>query len=207
MKNVSVKRRSFISALLLEAGGLLLFWGCDIFGYDCYVLILVVVFVFMDGVRRWLYGLKFPRVWCLFNSLALALTILDIAAQERTWAALESVAANVLIACMFVIGAIGTIPLVQDIAEQRQGKSFPPERHDLTAFFRAYTWVWAVYFLLRAIAWLWLLYNMPVKQAHTLQSIIGPVSLFVMIALSFRGQSLFQCLNKAGLFKTDHKSS
>ncbi|MBF0871780.1 hypothetical protein [Gluconobacter japonicus] len=43
--------------------------------------------------------------------------------------------------------------------------------------------------------------NLPVERAHALQGIIGPVSLFAMIALSFRGQTLFQCLKWMGLFR------
>lgn len=196
-----MNRIAILKVLLLEAGGLLLFWGCDALGYAHYALMAVVAFVLADGLRRWQGALGFPRVWCVFNGLALALAALDVATRGQAWAPFESVAANLLIASVFVLGALGRKPLVQDIAEQRHGAPFPVDRHDLTTFFRAYTWIWAAYFAARAFAWLWMVQNLPVERAHALQGIIGPISLLAMIALSFRGQMLFRGLNRLGVFR------
>ncbi|WP_308718795.1 hypothetical protein [Komagataeibacter xylinus] len=196
-----MSRAATLKALLLETGGLLLFWGCDALGYEHYASMAVLAFVLADGLRRWQGALGFPRVWHLFNGLALALAALDLATRREAWASFESVAANLLIASMFVIGALGRKPLVQDIAEQRQGKPFPTDRHDLQTFFRAYTWVWAAYFAVRAFVWFWMAQHLPVARAHALQGILGPVTLFVMIALSFQGQRVFRGLNRLGLFR------
>ncbi|NVN36957.1 hypothetical protein [Komagataeibacter swingsii] len=50
---------------------------------------------------------------------------------------------------------------MQDIVKQKQGNPFPTDRHDLTMFFRAYTWIWAAYFVARAFAWLWMAQHLP----------------------------------------------
>lgn len=140
-------------------------------------------------------------MWCVLNGLALALAALDIATRGQAWAPFESVADNLLIASVFVIGAIRSKPLVQDIAEQRHGAPFPEHRHDLTTFFRAYTWVWAAYFAARAFAWLWMVQNLPVERVHALQGTIGPASLFAMIMVSFRGQMLLHSLSRLKVFR------
>lgn len=197
-----MNRAATFKTILLEAGGLLLFWGCDAFGYGNYASAAVVLFVISNGFYRWWNALGFPRIWFLFNGLALALAILDSLARGHLWAPYESVGANGLIACMFALGATGRKPLVQEIAEQRQGKPFSLPGQNLTTFFRAYTWVWASYFFIKAGTWLWMAQNFPMEQAHALQSMIGSITLFAMIALSFQGKRLFKSLNKMGFFKT-----
>ncbi len=102
---------------------------------------------------------------------------------------------------MFAIGAFGRKPLVQDIGKQRQGYPFPTDRDDLRTFFRAYTWIWAAYFAVRAFVWLWMALHLLAARAHALQGILGPVTLFLMIALSFQGQRLFRGSNRLGLFR------
>ena len=47
-----MNRIATLKMLLLEAGGLLLFWGCDALGYGRYAPAAVMVFVLADGLRR-----------------------------------------------------------------------------------------------------------------------------------------------------------
>jgi len=197
-----MSRAAALMALALEAGGLMLFWALEASGWGRYAPAAVAVFVVGDGLRRFRASLGFPRVWRLFNGLALALAVLDVVAAGRVWAPLEGVVADVLIAAVFLTGSMGRKPLVQEIAEQRQGMPFRPERRDLLTFFRAYTLVWAGYFLLRAGLWLWLLHDLPLEQARLLQGVIGPISLLAMIIVSFRGAALFRQLRRFGMFRT-----
>jgi len=67
--------------------------------------------------------------------------------------------------------------LAQEIAEQRRGVSFPPERRNLAAFFEACTGGWAACFASRAGVWMQMMQDLPAERAHAHQATIGPVSL------------------------------
>lgn len=71
---------------------------------------------------RWWRGLDFPRVWLLFNGLALILALLGpVVCAGRMNVRIEPVLTSYLVGIVFMIGALGRKPIVQDIAEQRQG--------------------------------------------------------------------------------------
>lgn len=194
-----MKRPSALATIALDAGGLILSWVLGVLELAPYATIAVIVFMAGDGLRRWYCGLGFPRVWWLFNGLALVLAITDLIVVAWLPAAYEPIPASLVFAVVFALGASGRRPIVQEIAEQRRGAPFPPERHDLRAFFRLYSWIWALYFFIRAGLYLWFAHNLSPERAHALENMIGPVSLFVMIMSSFRGQALFQLAQRAGL--------
>jgi len=88
--------------------------------------------------------------------------------------------------------------MLQEIAEQR-GQVFP-DRADIRHFFRLFTLLWAAYFFLKAGIYLWLGAILPMPRALLLRSIIGGVSLGLMIAVSVtQGRRLFFLCRWLGL--------
>ena len=99
----------------------------------------------------------------------------------------------------FAIGAFGTKPLIQEVAEQRAGTPFP-DAPDVRRFFQIFTLFWAVYFFAKALLYCWLAWTLPIMQAMALRSILGGVSLGVMIALSMtQGRRMFFLCRWLGL--------
>ncbi|GBR21647.1 hypothetical protein AA0616_2083 [Komagataeibacter nataicola NRIC 0616] len=190
-----------------EVGGLLLFWGLGALGLGLYASAAVILFVIGDGIMRWWRGLDFPRVWLLFNGLALILALLGpVVCAGRMNVRIEPVLTSYLVGIVFMIGALGRKPIVQDIAEQRQGAPFAADRHDLRMFFRVFTWVWAAYFLIRGSVYLWLAHTMPSGRMGLLENIISPASLVAMILVSSKGKALFQLGCRAGIFTVDRRA-
>jgi hypothetical protein len=110
----------------------------------------------------------------------------------------EAVVTNVAVGLAFVVGALGEKPILQEVAESR-GESFPLTA-EVVGFFRLFTLVWAAYFLLKAAFFLWAALTLPMLEAMALRSLVGGLTLGVMIAVSAtQGRRLFFLCRRLGL--------
>jgi hypothetical protein len=110
----------------------------------------------------------------------------------------EAVITNAATGLVFVAGALGEKPIIQEAAEQR-GHSFVVTE-EIRAFFRLFTLLWAAYFFLKAALFAWMAWTMPMLEAMALRSVIGGVSLGLMIAISVtQGRRLFFLCRRLGL--------
>jgi len=157
-----------------------------------------IAFILIDGARRYWRRLPVTRIYLLSSGLALVFGTIDLLAQAPFMLKYEAVITNVVTGGAFLLGARGEKPMIQEIAEQR-GEAFPV-RPDVTHFFRLFTLAWAAYFFVKAAAYLWIGEIMPLGEALALRSIIGSVSLGLMIAISFtQGRRLFFLCRWLGL--------
>jgi hypothetical protein len=103
----------------------------------------------------------------------------------------ESVITNLVTCGLFVLGAGGPKPMIQEAAEQRQGAPFP-EGADIRHFFQLFTLLWAAYFFVKAGFYFWLAWILPMAQALAVRSVVGSISLGLMLALSVtQGRRMF----------------
>ena len=183
-----------------ELGGLLAFSiALRIAGLKA-AIAATLLFVLLDGARRLVRRRPATRVWMLSNALALAGGAIDLSAATPALIRHEAAATNLLTAAVFLYGAFGRRPLVQEVAERWHGAPYGSERSDLRAFFRAFTVVWVGCFLVKALFYLWLTAHLPLGRALALRSAIGTGSFALMILLSWRGPSLFRLCRRCGLF-------
>ena len=189
-----------VLGLAEEFGGLLAFWiVLDCAGLRAAIAATLVV-VAADAARRLIRRRPMTRVWMLSSALALAGGAIDLRAATPFMIRYEAVGTNLLTGLAFVIGAFGARPLVQEVAESWRGAPFDPGQPGLRAFFRAFTLVWAGYFVLKAGVYLWLAAELPLERALALRSVIGTASLVAMILLSRRGPALFRLARRHGRF-------
>ena len=180
---------NMLRVLAQELGGLILFWiVLWRFGLKP-AIAATLLFVLIDGARRLVGGIGFPKVWMLSNALALAFGLIDLRAATAFMIRYEAVVSNVIAGVVFLVGAFGRKPMIQEIAEERQGSPFE-DRADLRVFFRAFTLVWAGYFFVKALAYVWLARSMPLEHALTVRSVAGTASFVVMLLISFRGRQI-----------------
>ncbi len=188
------------SGLAGEIAGLLVFWAV-LWGVGLRPAIAATLgFVILDGARRMVRRRPVTRVWMLSNALALAGGAIDLWAATPFMVRYEAIGTNLLTALVFLSGAFGRTSVVQEVAEGWRGAPFEAGRPDLRAFFRAFTLVWAGYFLVKALVYLWLAAHLPLERALALRSVIGTGSFALMILLSRRGASLFRLGRRCGLF-------
>lgn len=111
----------------------------------------------------------------------------------------ESVVTNVATGAAFAIGAGGAKPMLQELAEKQRSMTFP-EGADVRRFFQLFTLLWAAFFFVKAAFYYWLSVVMPLTEATAVRSIVGGVTLGLMIALSVtQGRRLFFLCRRLGL--------
>jgi intracellular septation protein A len=157
-----------------------------------------IVFIIADSARRFWLRIPFTRIYLLSSGLAVVFGAIDLLSEMPFMLKYESVITNLATGGAFVVGARGPKPMIQEIAEQR-GQSFP-DRPDVLRFFRLFTLFWAAYFFLKAGLYFWLGETLPLPRAMFLRSIIGSISLGVMVAVSTtQGRRLFFLCRRLGL--------
>jgi intracellular septation protein A len=160
-----------------------------------------IAFIVVDAARRLWRHIPFTRIYLVSSGLAVIFGSIDLFAQTPFMLKYEAVITNVATGIAFVAGARGDKPMLQEIAEQRS-RAFP-DRADVRHFFRLFTLVWAGYFFAKAGAYLWLGAVLPLGRVMLVRSVLGSVSLGVMLVISItQGRRLFFLCRRIGLLPT-----
>ena len=191
---------------LAEFGPLIVFWTiATTFGVKPAILG-SILFIVADAAWRWLRGLTFTRLYLLVSALTLVFGLIDLASTSPFMLKYEAAISNAATGFVFVAGALGEKPIMQEAAEQR-GHSFVVTK-EIRAFFRLFTLVWAAYFFLKAALFAWMAWTMPMLEAMALRSVIGGGSLGLMMAISVtQGRRLFFLCRRLGLLPKPESSA
>ena len=185
-----MRRLGSLGILLQEFGGVILFWiVLRQFGLKS-AIAATMLFVLLDGARRLLRRLTFTKIWILSNTLVLVCGVIDLRAASPFMIRYEAVLTNLITGSVFLIGAFGSKPMTQEIAEDWQGSAFEAGANR-RLFFRAFTLVWAGYFFIKAVAYLWLAQVLPLQQALAVRSVAGTASFVVMVLISMQGRHIY----------------
>jgi len=185
--------------VVLEFGPLAAFWILALtLGVKAAIVGSIVV-IAADAVWRRLRRLAFTRLYLLTSGLTLVFGAIDLMSAEPFMLKYEAAITNVATGIAFVVGAFGAKPLIQEVAEQREGKPFS-DAADIRRFFQLFTLFWAAYFFAKAALYGWLAWTLPMTQAMALRSILGGVSLGLMIAVSVtQARRMFFLCRRLGL--------
>jgi intracellular septation protein A len=193
------KIASLLRFVLSEFGPLIAFWILiATLGVKAAIAGSLVAILLDAAWRRWRH-LRFTRLYLLTSSLTLVFGAIDLMSQQPFMLQYESVITNIATGAVFVIGALGEKPLIQEAAEQQQGETFPggPE---VRRFFQLFTLFWAAYFFVKAGFYLWTAMTMPLTEAMALRSLVGGASLGLMILFSStQGRRMFFLCRRLGL--------
>jgi hypothetical protein len=96
-----------------------------------------VAIVIADSIWRLRRRVPFTRTYILFVVLTIGFGIIDLLSATPFMLKYEAVITNVVTAGVFVLGAAGPKPLVQEVAEQREGRPF--SGGGIRMFFRWFT--------------------------------------------------------------------
>jgi intracellular septation protein A len=185
--------------VLADFGPLVVFWILVLAAGIKTAIAGSVLFILGDVLWRWRRGLKFTRIYLLTSGLTLVFGAVDLLSATPFMLKYESVVTNVVTGLAFVAGARGPRPIVQELAEQRQGAPFE-DRADIVRFFQIFTLLWAAYFFVKAGFYLVVGQMMPMAEAMAVRSVVGTASLGLMIVLSVtQGRRLFSLCRRMGL--------
>jgi intracellular septation protein A len=192
-------RRAFelIRYAFAEFGSVIVFVvGLYAFGIKP-AIVATIVWIAGDAIQRAVRRLGFPQVWLFANGLVVVFGGVDLYAATPFMLRYEPVVTNVLTGVVFAAGAFGDKPVIQLLAEAR-GRSFP-EGAEIRRFFQVLTFIWVAYFVLKAGVYYWLARTMTLEEAMPIRAVVGPGSLAVLLALSFRSRPLFLLLRRLRL--------
>jgi intracellular septation protein A len=192
-------RRAFelIRYAFAEFGSVIVFVvGLYAFGIKP-AIVATIVWIAGDAIQRAVRRLGFPQVWLFANGLVVVFGGVDLYAATPFMLRYEPVVTNVLTGVVFAAGAFGDKPVIQLLAEAR-GRSFP-EGAEIRRFFQVLTFIWVAYFVLKAGVYYWLARTMTLEEAMPIRAVVGPGSLVVLLALSFRSRPLFLLLRRLRL--------
>jgi intracellular septation protein A len=185
--------------VVVEFGPLVIFWGLDLSLGLKVAIGGSLLFIVGDSLWRWRRGLKFTRLYLLVSGLTVTFGAVDLLSPTPFMLKYEAVITNLVTGAAFVVGSRGPRPIIQELAEQRQGAPYA-DRPDLTRFFQLFTLLWAAYFFLKAGFYLAVGQMMPMVQAMAVRSVVGSASLAVMTLFSFtQGRRLFLLSQRLGL--------
>ena len=183
---------------LAEFGALIVFWALALTLGVKPAIAGSILFILGDAAWRWRRGLAFTRLYLLVSALTLVFGGIDLVATSPFMLKYEAAVTNVATGFAFVAGAMGKKPIIQEVAEQR-GESVPATA-ETRAFFRLFTLCWAAYFFVKAAFYVWAVSAMPMLEAMALRSVVGSVSLALMILVSAtQGRRLFFLCRRLGL--------
>jgi intracellular septation protein A len=174
----------------LEFGPLIAFWLVNAaFGIKPAIAASLLV-IAVDSLWRWRRGEKFTRLYLLTSGLTLLFGAIDLSITTPFLIKYEAAVTNVAVGVAFVIGAFGEKSMIQEAAEQR-GVGFP-KTAELRRFFQLFTLLWAFYFFVKAAFYAWAVWTLPLTEAIALRSLVGSLSLGLMILVSStQGRRLF----------------
>jgi intracellular septation protein A len=193
------KLKAALRFALAEFGPLLAFWALAL-AFDVKVAIAgSLSFILVDGAWRLYRRRPFTRLYLIVSALTLGFGAVDLWVATPFLLVYEAPITNALVGAAFVAGAFGETPMLMEMAQARPGADFP-RNAEMRRFFRLFTLLWAAYFFLKAALYLWLAATMPLKEALALRSLLGGISLGIMMALSFtQGRRLFFLCRWLGL--------
>jgi intracellular septation protein A len=181
-----------------ELGPLAAFWTLSLtLGVKAAIAGSIVV-ILVDSAWRWRRGIAFTRLYKLTSGLTLVFGAIDLLSAQPFLLKYEAVVTNLATCGAFAVGAFGAKPMMQEVAEQRQGAPFPGGA-EIRRFFQIFTLFWAAYFLAKAVLYFWLARTMPMAEAMAWRSLLGGASLGAMIAFSVtQARRMFFLLRRLG---------
>ena len=194
MRNLTALFRSVIA----ELGPLIVFWTLAVSVGLKVAIAGSMATIALQSAAKLYRRERFTRLYLIVSSLTLAFGAVDLYAATPFLIVYEAPITNVLTGAAFVAGAFGETPMLQELALRRPDADLPASA-EVRRFFRLFTLIWAAYFFLKAAGYLWLAATLPLTQALALRSILGALSLGLMIALSVtQGRRLFFLCRRAG---------
>jgi intracellular septation protein A len=188
--NVLARLTPMLWFVVTEFGPLIVFWALASTLGTKTAIAGSIAYILADGAWRYRRRRPVTRLYIFSSALTVMFGAIDLFAITPFMLKYESVVTNIATGAAFVLGARGAKPMLQELAEQR-GSMFP-EGADIRRFFQIFTLLWAAYFFLKAAFYTWLGAVLPLTEAMAVRSLVGGVSLGLMMALSItQGRRLF----------------
>ena len=195
-----MNKKQSILLLLLSLLPLIAFYGFEqLYGLKTAIAATIVVTVAEVIYRKW--KKQDPGAFFYFISITtIGFGLIDVMSTNTRFFKFEPALTNLITGIYFAYGALTTKPMLQEMMEKMN--RIPSERFtpELTAYFRFMTWVWVVYFIVKA--WVYFIIaehaETSVGKMMVIRTLAGNASMFGMLGVSW-------VLGKLYRWNTDRK--
>ncbi|MBC7741255.1 MAG: septation protein IspZ [Bdellovibrionaceae bacterium] len=194
-----------LSFFFINFGPIIFFYIVNLFGDLKMALLGAMVFVAAEFL--WLrYNRIKPSFFFYFNSLMiLVFGAFELIIQQPIFYKYEAPLANLVTALILGLTLLKEKSIVEEFAAA-QGRVGGMHREDKSYFFRFYTILWTVYFLVKAVVYLYIGQSVNLEQAIVMRLAIGKISFWVMIFISAGlGRSVWKLFEKYKLFPSQRR--
>ncbi len=178
-------------------GPLIVFYGINHF-YGLKPAIVASTVVSFGEIAFLVYRRKKATNLFKFSAgITLVFGIVDFYAQQSLLFKYEASATNVLTGLFFGASIFADKTLIQEFYEQRKdAKTMTP---DLAAFFRLLTFIWVIYFFVKAVTYFLIAQKYSFEEGLLIRAVVGSGSFYALLALSiFGSRRMFLALKKRG---------
>jgi intracellular septation protein A len=200
--NMGQKSSAIAKFIFGNFGPLIIFYGVNHFYGLKPAIALSTLYSFGEIAYKVYRKERITNLFKFSASITLVFGVIDLYAQQSIVFKFESTVTNILTGLFFAASVFGDKTLLQEFYEQRKdAKTVKPE---LAAYLRFLTWVWVVYFFLKAAAYFWIAQHYTIEQGLLIRIVVGSGSFYALLAISiFGSKHLFHLLKKFGFFKQE----
>jgi intracellular septation protein A len=131
-------------------------------------------------------------------AVTLVFGCMDLSLKGPVFFKFEAALTNIITGGFFALSLRGGSSIIQDFAKNQLGDK--PVTPDLAWYFRMLTWVWVIYFMLKAAFYAWVARHYSLERALVIRGIAGNATLYPLMAFSiFCSRSIFLTLKKFSL--------
>lgn len=189
-----------VNLLISNFGPLLGFYVINqIWGFKAGILVsMVLIFVEYFWLKK--NNQTIGHFFYFSSSIVLVFGIADLYIQEAHFIKYEACLINLLFAAFFSLSLLKEKSIVQQFAED-QGRTSSETSIDKTFFFKIYTVVWTLYFLIKAFFYLWVSFHSSMNESLIIRMIVGKLSFWIMMFLSVGiPRQIWKLMERFGLF-------
>lgn len=175
------------------------FWG-----FKVSIIVSLILIVTQFSVAK----LKKKKIGSYFyytSGIIIFFGITDLFAERPFLFKFEASLTNLLTAGYFGLSLFEDKPIVQRFAEM-QNRIDDQQTPDKLFFFRFFTILWCLYFVLKAALYLWINFNTSINDGIITRVIIGKVSFWVMLFISIGlPKQIWMILERLRLFPSQRE--
>ncbi len=183
------------AGILFDFGGIVVFYALMYTVGLKAAIAGTLVFVIIDAVRRRMHKLGFPKIYVMSTALVIVFGVIDIFAKSPFMLRWEGVLTNLAVMAFFLAGLRGRT-VMQELAEQQSGA--PVTDAHMLRLFRLMTWLWALYFLAKAVFDVWTGLTMPLGRALAVRQVAGLVGMGAMVLVTVQTEKMLRFMTRRG---------
>ena len=194
------KLKKVLGAVFASVGPLIVFVAAEHLLSLRWAIGISTAYTLGEVIWRKAHKQKLDQIFIFTAAMTLGFGAIDLVLNQPVFLKYEAVGTNVLTGIYFAATAFAEKSLIQEAYEKAPNAK--PVDAELSAYFRAFTAVWAAYFFVKAVGYFFLARAYDYDHALAIRTVVGNVSMFALVGLSWLfGERLFGLAKRLRLIR------